>query len=77
MTGRSEEIMISGFKIIKNGTRFYDEMNGRYITTDGTGTDPRCWSCIVEEMNDEGEYEVTGRQIFTENELKHFKEVIA
>ena len=60
---------------MKNGTRLYDERNGRYLTTTGTGTDPHCWECIVEELNENGDYEVTGTQLFMENELKHFEEV--
>lgn len=61
---------------MKNGQRFFDEMNGRYLTTDGHGCDPHVWSCIVEEINEDGtDYEMTGRTLFTETELKHFKEV--
>lgn len=60
---------------MKNGKTFYDEMNGRYLTTDGHGVDPHLWSCIVEEMDENGEFETTGRALFTETELKHYKEV--
>ena len=62
-------------KNITNGMTFYDESNSRYLTTDGVGRDPRVFSCIVEEFNDEGELEIVGRQLFTVNELKKFKEV--
>lgn len=60
--------------MIKNGTTYYDEKNARYLTTDGTGNDPKCWRCIVEELTDGGEYEITGTALFMENELKHFIE---
>lgn len=59
--------------MIRIGDKFYDAKEGRYITTDGQGCDPRCWSCIVEEANEEGEFEVTGRQLFMESELKKFE----
>ena len=57
---------------IKMGDRFYDERNGRYLTVDGVGADPKVFCCIVEEIEDE-DYTVTGRQLFNMNELKHFQ----
>lgn len=62
-------------KQIKKGMRFYDESNGRYITTDGQGCDPKVWLCVVEEVNDNGDFEIVDTQLFTEYELRHFKEV--
>lgn len=62
-------------KNITNGMTFWDESNGRYLTTDGIGRDPRVFCCIVEEFNEDGELEITGRQLFTVNGLKKFKEV--
>lgn len=63
-------------KMITLGMRFFDESNGRYITPDGVGRDPHVFSCIVEEFTEAGDdVEITGRQLFTETELRHFKEV--
>lgn len=61
--------------MIKNGDRFWDESNGRYLTVDGFGRDPKTARCVVEEFNEDGELEIIGTQLFTERELKHFKEV--
>ena len=58
---------------IELGTRFYDERNGRYITPDGVGVDPRCYSCIVEEFDEDGELVVSDRLLFMEYELRHFE----
>ena len=60
---------------MKNGDVFYDERNGRYLTVDGFGCDPKVAAWVVEEMGDDGEYEITGRQLFNVNELKRMKEV--
>lgn len=62
-------------KMITLGMTFFDEANGRYITPDGVGRDPRVFACIVEEITEAGDTEITGRQLFTETELNHFKEV--
>ena len=56
--------------MIKIGDRFYDERNDRYLTADGCGCDPKCWSCIVEEMNEDGEYEIADRALFMQGELE-------
>lgn len=61
--------------MIRNGDKFYDESNGRYLTVDGTGHAPNVYACVVEEINEDGEYEITGRQLFTAGELKKIKEV--
>ena len=61
-------------KAIKLGTRFFDEREGRYITPDGVGCDPNVYSCVVEELNDSGDFEISGRQLFTVGELSNFKE---
>lgn len=61
--------------MITLGKTYVDESNGRYITPDGIGRDPHVYACVVEEFTEAGDLEVTGRQLFTENELKHFKEV--
>ena len=65
---------------VKNGDRFYDELNCRYLTVDGFGCDPNVCSCVVEESYDVdengdpiGTLEITGRQLFHKNELLHFK----
>lgn len=55
---------------IKLGQIFYDDRNGRYITPDGVGADPNAYSCIVEELDDEGELVVVGRQLFKSYELE-------
>lgn len=68
---KKEEMIMN----IKNGMRFYDECNGRYITTDGQGCNPTVWHCVVEEINDNGDFEIADTQLFTEYELKRFKEV--
>lgn len=60
---------------MKNGTMFYDERNDRYLTLDGYATDPKVWHCIIEELDEYGEYTITGVQLFHENELLKFKEV--
>lgn len=61
--------------MIKLGSVFYDEYNDRYITVDGVGCDPKCYSCFVEERQDDGEYKIVDRQLFMLNELIHLKEV--
>ena len=63
-------------KQIKVGTRYYDERNGRYLTTLSTGCDPKCWECEQEELNEDGEYEVTDHVLLMEGELKHMKEIV-
>ena len=60
---------------MKIGDKFFDESNGRYLTIDGFGRDPKVASCVVEEFNEDADLEITGRQLFTISELKHFKEV--
>lgn len=55
------------------GTVFYDESNGRYITPDGVGSNPKVFSCVVEEFDENGELEVTSRQLFTLYELQKFE----
>lgn len=60
---------------VKNGDRFYDELNGRYLTVDGFGCDPNVCSCIVEEINENDDLEITGRNLFHKNELLHFKKI--
>ena len=56
-------------------TRYYDDKSGRYLTVDSIDNGSKTVMCVVEELNDAGEYEVTGRQLFNFNELTHFKEV--
>lgn len=48
---------------IELGMRFYDERHGRYITPDGVGANPKCYSCIVEEFDEDGELVVTAEII--------------
>jgi len=61
--------------MIKLGTMYYDERNGRYISVSGVGRDPNCYYCNVWEMNFNGDYELIDSQNFMEGELKKFKEV--
>ena len=58
---------------IKLGERFYDERNGRYITPDGVGCDPKCYFCIVEEITEEGDLVVVERALFMAFELEKMK----
>lgn len=58
---------------IRKGMTFYDEQNDRYLTTSSAGKNPRCWSCIIEEPNAQGDLVITGSQCFTERELKRFE----
>lgn len=58
---------------IELGTRFYDERNGRYITPDGVGCDPNCYSCIVEEADEEGDLVVVDRALFMAFELNNMQ----
>lgn len=60
---------------VKIGDRFYDEHNGRYLTVDSVGCDPNCFLCVVEEMDNAGEFQVTDTALFMRNELKKMKEV--
>lgn len=61
---------------IKTGDKFYDERNDMYITVDDESISNRsAISCITEELGDDLEYSVTGRQLFTEYELSRFKRV--
>lgn len=48
----------------------YDSLNGRYLTVDGVGTDPKVYRCIVEEFNDDSDLEITGTQLFTRYEIE-------
>lgn len=64
-------------KTIKNGMRFYDSREGRYLVTNGTGCDPHVWSCTVEELGEAGDYEVVDVcALFHESELRRM-EVVA
>lgn len=60
--------------MIKSGTTFYDEKNGRYLTPTGVGVNPKVWLCEVQEIEDD-ELVTVDMQLFTEGELKKFKEV--
>ena len=63
-------------KAITIGMRFYDERNGCILTTNGVGCDPKVWSCDVEELGDNGEFELVDTcALFRESELRKFKEV--
>ena len=61
--------------MVHNGDVFYDERNGRYLTADGHGADPKCWRCIQEEMNEDGEYEVTDTVLMMQGELERMARV--
>lgn len=55
---------------IRLGDSFFDESNGRYLTVDGVGCDPNCFSCIQEEYDfDLEEDTVTGRVLMMRAEL--------
>ena len=61
--------------MIKLGQMRYDERNGRYIEPDGTGCDPKCYSCLVYETTETGDLRLDGRYLFMEHELLRFKEI--
>ena len=55
---------------IKLGDSFWDGRNGRVLTVDGQGIDPTVYSCIQEELTEDGEdFEVTDRVLMKEGEL--------
>ena len=56
------------------GQRFYDERNGRYLTIDGVGSDPKCYRCIQEEVNDNDELETTDTVLMMQCELSKMME---
>lgn len=60
-------------KSITVGMRLFDEGNGRYITVNDVKY--LIFSCLVEEITENGETVITGNQLFTEVELRHFKEL--
>lgn len=62
-------------KSIEKGMQFYDESNGIYYTTISHGIDQKCWECEQLEIDDNGEFESTGRVLLMERELKHMMEV--
>ena len=62
-------------KSIQIGTKFYDERNDRYVTVCKIDPVSKVYSCIVDELNDNGEYEKDDMYLFTEPELRHMKEV--
>lgn len=55
--------------MFKMGDKFYDDRNGRYLTVDGVGCDPKCYECIVEEAAEDGDLIVTGRVLMMQGEL--------
>ena len=59
--------------MVKIGDVFYYERNGRYVTVYANCYNPKCWCCSVEEMNEDGEYEVSEHKLFMEYELLHFE----
>ena len=59
--------------MIKLGQMRYDERNGRYIEPDGTGIDPKVYSCLVYEISETGDLELDGRYLFSRSELEKFK----
>ena len=56
-------------KHITLGSRFYCENNGTYITVKGIDCDRIVYTCAVEEMNEQGEYEITDLALYTRAEL--------
>lgn len=54
-------------RAVTRGTRFWDEPNARWITTDAIST-PGIWYCIVEEFTEDLDI-ITSRAFFPENEL--------
>lgn len=58
--------------MIKIGDRFFDDKNGRYLTVDGVVCDPKCYSCIQEEPdeNDPDDIIVTGKILMMRGELE-------
>lgn len=68
--------------MLKLGQRFYDEKNGRYLTIDGVGCDPKVYRCIMEEYEpdrwDDGAemvLVVTDTVLMREGELIKMQEV--
>lgn len=59
--------------MLRIGDRFYDERNGRYLTVDGVGCDPKCYDCIQEEPDVEGDLYISDRVLMMENELLKFR----
>lgn len=55
-------------RTITRGSRFWDEANARWITTDAINT-PGIWYCIVEEFTEDLDTK-TSRGFFRENELE-------
>ena len=55
------------------GRRFYDSRNGRYIEPDSVGCDPKVYSCVVSEVTESGDLEITERCLFTRYELDHME----
>lgn len=56
---------------IELNVTIYDSLNGRYITPEEVGADPKCYICSIEEYNEFFEYfEFVGRQLFTRGELE-------
>ena len=54
---------------IKLGNVFWDSREGRLLTVDGQGIDPQVFSCTEEDLNENGDFEVTSKILMKENEL--------
>lgn len=68
--------MAKRFFEVNIGDRFYDEHNSRMLTVDGVGCDPNCFSCVQEELTEDGQdLEITGRVNMMRNELAHMSRV--
>ena len=56
-------------KNITIGSRFYCENYGTYITVVDFDCSRIVYTCEIEELNDQGEYEITDTVLYTRDEL--------
>lgn len=55
---------------LRMGDVFFDERNGRYLTLDGKGCDPKVWACVEREYDESADdWLVSGRVLMRESEL--------
>lgn len=55
---------------LRMGDVFFDERNGRYLTLDGVGCDPKVWECVEREYDEsDDDWLVSGRVLMRESEL--------
>jgi hypothetical protein len=55
---------------LRIGDVFFDQRNGRYLTLDGKGCDPKVWACVAREYDENADdLLVSGRVLMRESEL--------